>query len=254
MSRYSVYFSPTGGTAKVMNILGEALRVEKEIDFLSGEFAEEKTAFTAEDICLVGVPSYGGRVPQIALDKIAKLEAGGARAAAVVVFGNRAYDDTLLELKNVLTDKGFRVVAAVAAVAEHSIMRQFGAGRPDEQDRQELISFAAEIEKVLEEGRQAYNLIVPGNEPYRQYGGVPFTPKADKTCTACGLCAKECPAMAISLENPSVTDSTKCIACMRCVAICPQQARGLNKLMLGMASQKMKKACESRKANELFCS
>ncbi len=65
------------------------------------------------------------------MDRINKIKGNGAKAVAVVVYGNRDYDDTLLELKNVLEENGFVVGAMVAAIAEHSIARNLAAGRPD---------------------------------------------------------------------------------------------------------------------------
>jgi hypothetical protein len=53
----------------------------------------------------------------------------------VAVFGNRAIDDTLLELQDVLVASGFVCIAGMETVAEHSLMHQFGTGRPDQQDK-----------------------------------------------------------------------------------------------------------------------
>ena len=58
-----------------------------------------------------------------------------ARAVLVCVYGNRAYEDTLIELKDVADKAGFVPAAAVATIAEHSIMHKFAAGRPDGQQK-----------------------------------------------------------------------------------------------------------------------
>ena len=54
----------------------------------------------------------------------------GARAVLMCVYGNRAYEDTLVELADTAEKAGFHVIAAVAAIAEHSVVRRFAAGRP----------------------------------------------------------------------------------------------------------------------------
>ena len=173
-------------------------------------------------------------------------------AVLVVAYGNRAYEDTLAELQDVMENAGFVCAAAIAAVAEHSIMRQFATGRPDAQDEKELASFAVKVHsKIGQEGVQD-SLKLPGNHPYRTYNGVPLKPSADKSCQKCGACASECPAGAIPPDNPSVTDTGKCISCMRCISVCPQNARSLNKAMLAASSIKLKKACSGRKNKELF--
>jgi len=144
------------------------------------------------------------------------------------------------------------VGAAVAAVAEHSIMRQYGEGRPDAQDEAELRQFSKEIAELITNRKNVKDFAVPGNSQYREYGGVPFKPKADKSCTKCGLCAEKCPLQAIPYDNPASLDKEKCISCMRCITICPQNSRKLNKAVLFAASQAMKKAFEGRKQNELY--
>lgn len=67
----------------------------------------------------------------------------------VVSYGNRAYVDTLKELLDFFDNRGFSCVAAIAAIAEHSIMHQFATGRPDESDQKELIEFAQKTNKEL---------------------------------------------------------------------------------------------------------
>lgn len=252
MSYYSIYFSPTGGTKKVMEILTEELPVENRVDLSVPHTDYSSFYFKPEDICLIGMPSYGGRVPAVALERLKQMQVDKTLAVLVVVFGNRAYDDTLLELKNEAAACGFQVYAAIAAVAEHSIMRQFGEGRPDQQDKAELKKYAETIKNLAEHKEKIKEFQVPGHTPYRKYDGVPMKPKADKTCTHCGICAEKCPVEAIPENAPESVDKDRCISCMRCISVCPQHARKLSKTILFAASQKMKKACSDRKQNELF--
>ena len=209
-------------------------------------------SFSKEDLCIISVPSYGGRVPDIAVSRLMQMKGNGARAILLVAYGNRAYDDTFLELQDTLTSSGFSCVAAVAAIAEHSIMRQFAAGRPDAADEKELASFAKTIRSQIEAGTLSGHLSLPGNRPYREYGGVPMKPQAAGSCTKCGICEKGCPVGAIDASDPSKTDTKRCISCMRCIAVCPQKARSVSKVLLAAGSMKLKKACADYKKNELF--
>ncbi len=152
------------------------------IDLCSYEIDFSSCSFKEQDICIVSVPSYGGRVPEIAVSRLRQIKGNKARAILLVVYGNRAYEDTFTELQDVLEESGFSCIAAVAAVAEHSIMRQFAAGRPDDCDKQELAAFAAEIRSKIESETLRASLKLPGNRPYREYGGVPMKPRTDKTC------------------------------------------------------------------------
>ena len=175
-----------------------------------------------------------------------------AKAVLVAVYGNRAYDDTLLELKEQTEACGFTVVGAVAAVAEHSIMHEYASRRPDKKDRKELQQFAWKIAEKLKKGDYSTPVGIPGKKPYRTYKGVALKPKAGKACTECGLCARLCPVGAISAQELKKTDKSKCISCMRCVVNCPVHARKVSKLKVKLASAKMKKACIDRKENQLF--
>lgn len=253
MKLYQIYFSPTGGTKKVTDIIGGAWNCEKaDIDLCAAEDDFTKYSFHEEDICLIAVPSFGGRVPAAALSRLAQMRGGSAKAILLCVYGNRAYEDTLLELSDTLRKAGFQCISAVAAIAEHSIMHQFAAQRPDEQDKKELLQFAAAIKEQIETSGDAKEIQIPGNTPYREYTGVPFKPHADKHCNSCGLCVNKCPVKAIRAEQPVSVDEVTCISCMRCVSICPQKAMGINKILLMAASQKMKKVFQERKRNELF--
>ena len=250
MSLYSIYFSPTGGTKRVADILTKGMKQEaKEIDMIKHPDMIVQTGFGENDVCLIAVPAYGGRIPSVVKEKLQKTKGNGAKAVLVAVFGNRAIDDTLLELQDVLEAGGFICAAGIEAVAEHSLMHQFGAGRPDSKDERELTDFAGKISNNLDSAKK---MMVPGDRPYREYNGVPLKPVANGKCTACGLCAKECPAGAIPKDNPKMTDKEKCISCMHCVAVCPKKARHYSRLMRFIAGQKIKKNCSERKENKLY--
>ena len=191
-----------------------------------------KVNFEKEDLCLVAVPSYGGRIPSTVTDMFCNVKADGTKAILVAVFGNRAIDDTLLELQDVLEASGFVCIAGM-----------------DQQDEKELLEFAA---KIMQSDETQRTPKFPGNRPYREYGGVPLKPVANGKCTSCGLCAKECPEGAIPLNNPKLTDKDKCISCMHCVAVCPKKARDYSKFVSFIAGQKMRKVCSGRKENKLY--
>lgn len=254
MRYVQVVFSPTGGTQKIADAITEEWgnHIDR-VDLSNAKMDFSKVSFEESDVVLAAVPSYGGRVPELALKRLRQIHGNRARCILVCVYGNRAYEDTLVELQDVAEECGFRVTAAITAVAEHSIMHQYAAGRPDAQDIEELHDFAKRIQGKLEnKDTISRALEIPGNRPYKKAGGVGLVPKADKECVGCGLCAEGCPAQAISKDAVRTADSEKCISCMRCVVRCPKSARKVNGAVVSAVALAIKKACSEKKENELF--
>lgn len=251
MGVYCMAFSPTGGTRRVAEILTSALASEwSYIDMAKASFCGQEYSFTDADTCVIAVPSFGGRVPRPAVERLSCMKGNGARAVLVCVYGNREYEDTLAELKATAEGAGFLCPAAVAAIAEHSVVRSVAAGRPDEEDCEQLRAFGAAIGAKLAEG-EASCVAVPGNIPEPKEGGPHAHPQAGDDCISCGLCVPSCPVGAISSDSPGETDGTKCISCMACVEVCPTMARALPSQMMQFLKEKLS-ACAERKENELF--
>lgn len=254
MKMYEIYFSPTGGTKQVADILSSQWECEKvEIDLSNSKLCFQDYTIGKDDVCIVAAPVYGGRIPLMASANLSKIKGNGAKAAAVAVYGNRAYEDALLELKDDLEEAGFSCKAGVAAIAEHSIARQFAAGRPDEDDRKQLMLFAETIKGIFEDDDANGRLNISGNYPYKEYKVLPTVPETDGNCISCGLCAAVCPAGAIPADDPKATDKTRCISCMRCISVCPENARALSPVVLDKLAEKLMKVCSERRENELFC-
>lgn len=254
MSEYRwviAHFSPTGTTLKVARAIAESSRCPaREIDLSAPVHAE---TLGADEVLLAAVPVYGGRVPALALERLSALKGSGQKAVAAVVYGNRAFDNALLELKDALEVNGLQVIAAGAFVAEHSMARSIAAGRPDANDLATANQLGVRaMQKLAEEGSETVQ--VPGNPGYREKaaGGLPGHPAGGKGCVCCGLCAEKCPAGAIDSNAPAKTDGKKCLCCMRCVSVCPQKARKLPAPMALAVEGMLKVAASTPKHPELF--
>lgn len=249
MKYYEICFSPTGGTQKVADAVTKGLAQSAvKIDLTDAKGNFDGISLTKEDVVLIAVPSYSGRVPETAAARIARLQGHGASAILICVYGNRAYEDTLVELQDIAHQAGFKVVAAVA---EHSIARRYAAGRPDEEDRTQLAEFARQIAQKIASGDTCEPKI-PGHRPYRKAGATGIVPKPTKACINCGVCARKCPVGAINPTDSRKVDKKACISCMRCVAVCPHSARKINRFLLFLVNALLKKACSQRKGNELY--
>lgn len=250
MKTYQLVFSPTGGTEKAAAAITKNWPQVRTIDLSLPDTDYSSISIEPDALVLVAMPCFGGVAPQLALDRFARIKGNGASCVLAAVYGNRTYENTLVQMQDTAQAAGFQVIAAVSAVAEHSIIHQYAAGRPNAEDREELARFGTKILEKAESG-STETLVIPGKRPYKKSGGG-MVPTANARCTGCGLCAQKCPAQAISPERCKTTEKSKCIGCMRCVSICPVHARNVNRLMVSIASLAIKKACSAPKANELF--
>jgi len=251
MKIHLITFSPTGGTRRVCEYICECIdKKQLATDLCVKEGQIRVPDIHEEDLVFIAMPVYAGRVPALAVERLKCIQSNRAKCVVVAVYGNRAYDDALLEMQDVATEIGFRVIAAVSAVAEHSIARMYAAGRPDAGDRKELAAFGAAIINKAE-GTDTYKpLSLPGNRPYRVGNVGPF-PTANELCIGCGMCQEHCPADAIPVDNLRSVNKEACVSCMRCLSVCPTKARNIGTVEM-MVTEKLKTLCATRKGNELF--
>ncbi len=247
---YSIYYSPTGGCRSVSDVIASVLDERfVRIDLMDKNMSGH--TFSKSDLCVIAVPAFGGRVPKNAEEKLRLLKSDGAFAVLVAVFGNRAIDDTLAELYDLTASVGFSPIACIEAVAEHSLVRAFGAGRPNEKDRSQLKDFAKQILEKSERNEGSIPC-VPGNRPYKEYKLSAMIPTVDDTCIRCGKCASECPADAIPHDDVKTVDAQKCFSCMHCTSVCPVNARHNAKSITNALYERLRDRCSEAKENKLY--
>lgn len=249
-----VYFSATNTTKKIMKHIADQLEGNKQ-EYNITQTIPETEELESTDLLVVGMPVYAGRIPAITLPALNRFKGKGTPAIIVCVYGNRDYDDALLELKDVVEMNGFKVVSAGAFIAQHSIFPEVGAARPDDKDMEAITAFAQKSKQIIDSATDLNALpeITPkGNRPYKVPGKLPLQPSGNRKCTECGTCVKLCPVQAIPADNPRKTDKEKCIACACCITVCPADARHFGGLLYKAAGMKFVKAHAARKEPECY--
>lgn len=244
---HALFFSPTLTTRRVVEAIANGVAQELgtkpcPIDITTPADRMENISFNSNDLVIFGVPVYIGRVPNLLKEYFTTIKGNGAIGVPVVVYGNRAYDDALLELKDIMESNSFRCIAGAAFIGEHSFSTTLGGGRPNAKDLDIANSFGKEIALKLSEyngkelsGYSSKKLEVPGNYPYKFFDarnsrnkGIDIRkvqPLTDpEKCNKCGLCATLCPMGSINPQDMSEIIG-KCIKCCACVKRCPSGAK-----------------------------
>jgi len=225
-----IYFSPTRTTLKTIEAVCEGLGAERRqrIDLTRSIAGLEPIR---GELAIIGVPVYSGRIPKAAVEGLESLRGEGRPAVLVVVYGNRAYDDALLELADLCVRNDFVVVSAGAFIGEHSYSTKdfpIAEGRPDHEDLDDAKRLGAKSLAKKAEGKWIpIATTVPGNRPYKEsrplHGVKPAFDAA--LCTSCLSCVAACPTEAIGPDDPGEVDGDKCIRCAACIKICPAHAK-----------------------------
>ncbi len=244
MDHIVFYFSPTGGTRRVAEHIGKMLdcgAADITVDCLGSVVRDDTLAV----FCF---PVFGGRVPKPMRERMTHIEGRNAPAVIVAVYGNRAVDDALAEMKAICEKSGFVVTAACEMIAPHSLAPEYGKDRPDAQDLEKLKAFLDDMK-----AKSTFSSVsVPGNPNPRFSVNVPVRPISIIGCVECGMCYENCPVGAISEKHLTRTNYIKCIGCMRCVHICTSGARRMpiaEKLAVKAA---LHKSCSKRKEPKFY--
>lgn len=222
---HSLYFSPCGGTEKVMQAIGRDIPLPKcEYNITLPQSRTGELRFSRDDLVFMGFPVYGGNMPRFFPSLIAHLKGTDTPLVMVAVYGNREYEGAFLDMHEGVSANGFTPIAAIAAIAQHSIAPDIATGRPDADDREKLAQFGLQALHKAQTGRET--LAAPGaHRTWNLPAGIDIFPNTDlNVCTNCGQCAEVCPMGAVSADG-TATDKDKCIFCAACIKYCPEKAR-----------------------------
>ena len=226
---HTLFFSPTHTSQAIAEVVAEGTGIKNETCIDLTYRAPENDIHIDGGWAVIAAPVYGGRISETAVERLKHIYAKNTRAILCVLYGNRDYEDALIELSDLAKEQGFIPVSGGAFIGEHSYSRkdkEIAAGRPDAGDIDIAFRFGEVSKKHVEHfGNDTPRLIVKGNTPYKIKG--PKTPQAPVTqpdiCSQCGHCIDVCPTQAINDKIES--DAESCIKCCACVKECPNEAR-----------------------------
>jgi ferredoxin len=257
----AIYFSPTGTTKKIVDeiALGFHAASVEQMD-LTLPTVKSRNIGTTDQLVIIGAPVYFGRVPPVAAQRMKQVKANKIPAVIVVVYGNRDYEDALLELSELAKEAGFIPVAGAAFIGEHSYSTAatpIAAGRPDERDLLQAREFGAAVMKKMVQIKSPGTIAalpLPGTSPFKDLTAWPdMAPTiVEDLCNLCKICASLCPTAAITVDATVVTDKSKCITCCACVKSCPIDARVMKEPMLEQIAQWLSTTLQERKAPQTF--
>ncbi len=256
-----VYFSPTGTTKKVLEAVSRGINypISRVTDITPSEIRKQPILSMEDELVIIGAPVYGGRIQKDAARFFSGIRGGGCPAVLIAVYGNREYEDALVELHDIAVQSDLVPAALASFIGEHSFSidnAPIGAGRPDSSDITAAIDFGRRVRmklKSLSSPDEMDAVSVPGNRPYKDHLNLPVIEFIDTSdfCTRCNVCAEACPVSAIETDT-IITDFTSCILCCACIKKCPESARSMGQGPIFETARKLSSACVSRKEPEFF--
>jgi ferredoxin/flavodoxin len=262
-----MYFSPTGTSKRTAEAVANGLGPEFDcVDLTLPDVETKKHSFKPDELAVIAVPVYGGRLPYTAVRRLKNVKGRQSPVVIIVVYGNRAYEDALIELNDIALEQGFRPIAGAAFIGEHSFdtpETPIATGRPDEADLDKAEAFGEQVKIKLGLG-EVPELVVSGHRPYRENSDwnkpleerekvEPLSPETNpETCTLCGRCAQACPTAAVTVTDSVKTVKTECIACTACVKSCPTGARAWKHERVKRAASWLHANYSVRREPELF--
>lgn len=247
-----ICFSPTRNSIKIAEAVAAGMdtavndrkRAIRTID-LTLDRSDGPITLESGGTVVLGAPVYAGRVAPEAVRRMKRIHAAGGAAIPAIItvtYGNRDYEDALLELSDLAVSLGLKPVAAGAFIGEHSYSTPempIAEGRPDTLDLADARIFGAECRRKLDSPEAFAPFSIKGNRPYKMPAGIQSkengspariqVPVTADGCPLCGECAAVCPTGAIVLDTGKtgkvLTDPEKCIRCCACVKACPAGMR-----------------------------
>jgi flavodoxin len=170
------YFSATGTTKTIVEALAKGFKADaiSRLDFTNLSSRAEDDILVDKDTTVVFAgPVFAGRIQTDAINQFKRIK-GNGNAICVCVYGNRDFDDALIELYDTAINNGFNVIGNGAFIGEHSFAHitdfDIAQNRPDSSDLIIAKNFGKDIFKKITDGKLS-SIEPKGNRPYKD--GMP---------------------------------------------------------------------------------
>ena len=248
-----VYFSPTGTGKKNLEFAAANFNIETIKHDITCK--SEILTFKDTDLVFFITPVYSGRVPTLAKKRIELIHGNNTPCVLFSVYGNRAFDNSLIELQQIVENNDFKAIAALGVIGEHTFTNKVGYNRPDADDQRiigEKMNIVKEKINKTSSLKDIININIPGKIPNDQLKRLSLAPKTNDKCTHCNICIDVCPAKAINFEHFNIPDSTLCIGCLACVKNCPNNAREANQIKIAAIAKALELSCKKPQKITLY--
>jgi ferredoxin/flavodoxin len=229
-----VYFSGTGGTARVAVQLSQALQ-SRGVTITMTELNHQPSPAAKADLLVMLYPVYASNAPVTVAEWIAAApEGNGAKAAVLSVSGaGEVFPNTACRLSTIraLAKKGYDVFYENMFVMPSNFIVPYGdelavtllRAVPRKADAVAAALLAGKTRRTHPSlGNRLFTQVFKIEKVGSKWFGRSL--KADSRCINCGWCAKHCPRGNITMREGKPTFDSRCVLCMRCVYGCPQKA------------------------------
>ena len=235
-----IYFSATDVTRSYAEVISESLIEHgcdaQLIDVTAYASRQESIPTDDFDHFIFGFPVFSDFAPSVINDWLPSLQGNQKRCSMFFTFGARTTGYAHFHTKLLLEDAGFEVVLTAEFLGRHSFNVGGWKILPDRPDQDDFAVARTYVDCALERFHQVefagFNL----QKPFGYTHAVKWlrdAPTIDEDdwlhpvrvtteCSMCFDCERECPTQAFDAKSGD-SDLEKCIECMRCVFICPDQ-------------------------------
>jgi menaquinone-dependent protoporphyrinogen IX oxidase/ferredoxin len=239
-----LYFSATGNTAKMATVIeerfAEAGGKVTMSNITSYTNRQEKIDLAPYDAIVLGSPVHSRRAPRVVREWLRTVDGQGKKCSMFFTYGGFGVHPAHYSTRKILEEQHFRVVSSAAFLGAHTF--NLGGwkameGRPDERDFEvarayvertykrftdEDASLLGELEKT-EYSEETLDSV----EAVRFKVVTQLPTRGGEGCGMCLVCEELCPTGAMVAESGEA-DKGKCIACLGCVANCPESVLKIN--------------------------